>query len=135
MWGWKHVDRSLGTGAWGCEHGAWGWEHGDWLVTHFFLLSFVNFFWSRWDSEAIFLGWKFCQFFTCEDGSIWTGAWEGEHGDVTMLSWWNCHFLVVCFPTHFFLSYKFMITIYVLLYVIWFLILVDCLIYRITFFN
>ncbi len=25
-----------------------------------------------------------CQFFTCEDGSMWTGAWKGECGVVSM---------------------------------------------------
>ena len=24
------------------------------------------------------------EFFTCEDGSMWTGAWEWEHRDVSM---------------------------------------------------
>ena len=36
MWGWKHVNRSMGTGVWGCEHGAWGWERGDRTVKQFF---------------------------------------------------------------------------------------------------
>ena len=86
MWGWKHVVRSLGTGAWGWEHGGGSMEMGQW------------------------------------------GFFSGF--DMTMLSSWNCHFLVVCFPTHFFLSYKLMITIYLFLYIIWFLILVDFLIHR-----
>ena len=25
-----------------------------------------------------------CTFFTCEDGSVWTGAWEGECGVISM---------------------------------------------------
>ena len=121
---------SMGMWAWSMGMGAWRWDS----EAFFCWLSFVKKIDLDGTVRQFFSGWQFCQFFTYEDG-MWTGAWEGELGDVTILRWWNCHFLVVCFPTHFFLSYKFMITIYVFLYAIWFLILVDCLIHRITFLN
>ncbi len=93
MWQWKHVDRSMGTGAWGHEHEAWGPERvdgtvrqfisccllskqiidGDGTVRQFFygcLLS--DFFWWRQYSEAIF---SFCLLSTrgqeYRDGTVW----------------------------------------------------------------
>ena len=58
------MDRSMGTGVWGCKHGAWGWEHGDRTVRQLFsgcLLSKRNLM--ETGQGGYFFLVVFCQFF------------------------------------------------------------------------
>ena len=48
MWGWKHVDRSMGRRVWGGEHGACGREHGDGRVNNFFSGSLLSNIFIKW---------------------------------------------------------------------------------------
>ena len=55
------MDRSVGTGVWGCEHGACGWERGDGTVRQFFsgcLLS--NFLSNDLISHISMKEWEWC---------------------------------------------------------------------------
>ena len=69
MQGWKHVDMSMGMGAWGHEHGAWGWEHRNRTVKHFFLVVFCE--------KNLSIDFSF---FQCEQlPSMGRRVWGGEH--------------------------------------------------------